>query len=85
MRLESAIPDPNDKFESRLLLNSSAGSEQPVEDVAEPCLEHIDIALCDGKAFWPAVADGPVRKGEFLRAASARSGLCPKIVIEDIG
>ena len=41
------------------LLTSSARPEQLVEQVAEPCLEHIDFSLGDRDALRPVVGDGP--------------------------
>jgi hypothetical protein len=60
-------------------------AEQLVENIAEPCLEHIDLGLRDQHLFGPVVDDTPSLKGAFDWSADARPGLDfdVKIVGED--
>ena len=57
------------------LSNHRRRPEQFVEQVAEPCLEHVDLGLRDRHARGPVVGDGPGRDIMLRRPAKARPGL----------
>lgn len=54
------------------LLDSSARPEQLIEEVAEPCLEHIHLGLADRHALGPIVRDVPGRNVILGRASERR-------------
>ena len=55
------------------LLTSSARPEQFVEQIAEPCLEHVDLGLRDRHMLGPVVGGDSFRKIMFrLRRAAGK-------------
>ena len=52
-----------------LLIRSSARPEQLVEQVAEPCLEHVHLGVGDRDMLGPVVGDGPRREVVLGRPA----------------
>ena len=53
---------------------SSRRPEQFIEQVAEPCLEDVDLGVRDRHARGPVVHDAPGLNVMFDRAAKARPG-----------
>jgi hypothetical protein len=51
---------------SKTPLRLSAGPEQFIEEVAEPCLEHFHLGLRYRIALGPIVRDGPLKPKGFL-------------------
>jgi hypothetical protein len=49
--------------------------EQLVEDIAEPCLEHVDLGIRDRHPLRPVVNDTPRIKAALDRPPDARPGL----------
>ncbi|MGB8364460.1 MAG: hypothetical protein WCE20_08025 [Rhizomicrobium sp.] len=62
-----------------LLIRSSARPEKLVEQVAEPCLEHVHLGVGDGDALGPVVGDGPRREVVLGRAAGKRPRLAEQL------
>jgi hypothetical protein len=56
-------------------LRSSARPEQFIEEIAEPCLEHIELGVGDRHWVGPIVRDRPRLNVMLRRAADARPGL----------
>src|SRR5579883_1602787 len=56
-------------------LESSAGPEHLVEEIAEPRLEHVHFGMRDRHALGPIVRDGPGREIMLRRPADARPRL----------
>jgi hypothetical protein len=50
-------------------------SEQLVEDIAEPCLEHVDLGIRDRHPLGPVIYDAPSLKAALDRPPDARPGL----------
>ncbi|MEI9992649.1 MAG: hypothetical protein WDM86_21780 [Rhizomicrobium sp.] len=69
-----------------LLVKSSARPKQFIEEVAEPCLEHVNLGFRDRDAPGPVVGDGPRRNIMLRRPADAgpRLQLDVKIVGQDV-
>jgi len=55
-------------------LRSSARPEQFIEEIAEPCLEHVELGVGDRHRVGPIVHDGPCLNIMLGRAADARPG-----------
>jgi len=55
-------------------LRSSARPEQLIEEIAEPCLEHVELGVGDRHSVGPIVRDGPCLNIMLGRAADARPG-----------
>src|SRR5262249_50285433 len=64
-----------------LLVRSSARPEKLVEEIAEPCLEHVHLGVGDGDALRPIVRDRPGRQVMLRRPADATRGRRPAVKI----
>jgi hypothetical protein len=56
-------------------LRSSVQPEQFIEEIAEPCLEHVELGVCDRHGVRPIVRDRPRPNIVLERAPDARPGL----------
>ena len=50
-------------------------TEQFVENIAEPCLEHVDLGIRDRHPLGPIIIDAPRIKAALDRPPNARPGL----------
>jgi hypothetical protein len=53
-------------------LRSSARPKQLIEEIAEPCLEYVELGVGDRHALGPIVGNGPACEVLFRRPTDAR-------------